>query len=76
VAVTEEFLVFVEVKTRSRHTAFHPSVSVTQRKMARLHGLGQHYRSLHPELGQQPRFDVISVVLAPEVQVEHLVNAF
>jgi putative endonuclease len=77
IATTEEYLVFVEVKTRSARTAYHPSISVTPRKVAKLRQLGLYYLGAHPAPRLQPRFDVISVVLGgagPEV--EHIVNAF
>ncbi len=77
IATSEEYLVFVEVKTRSAGHKLHPSLSVTPRKQAKVRQVGEHYRSRHPEVPLQPRFDVISVELGgAEEQVEHIVNAF
>lgn len=77
VATQDEYLVFVEVKTRRGRTAYPPGLSVNGSKMAKLRELGSYYLSEHPHLNLQPRFDVIAVVLtAPRPIVEHFENAF
>lgn len=77
IATTEAFLVFVEVKTRRAGNPLHPSLSVNARKQTKVRQVGEHYRSHHPEVPLQPRFDVISVeVGAKDERVEHIVNAF
>lgn len=74
-----EFLVFVEVKTRSARDAFGPVLAMTKRKQRRVRELALRYiegafGGRVPAL--QPRFDVLLVILGREPQVEHLTNAF
>ncbi len=77
VAVNGEFIVFVEVKTRSAGAPLPPAESVTARKRAKVRQLGEYYCARHIELPLQPRFDVVSIVVgAGGDAVEHLVNAF
>ena len=77
VATVDEFLVFVEVKTRTPGQPLHPALSVTKRKRNKVRQLGEYYRAQHAQLARQPRFDVIAVVLNPDgPKVEHIVNAF
>jgi putative endonuclease len=80
VASNEEYLVFVEVKTRAQETAYHPTLAVTQAKKRRVRRLGDYYRSQHPEPPLQPRFDVLAVTLhrggGRAARVEHFINAF
>ena len=85
VAMQDEYLVFVEVKTRARMTAYHPTLAITAAKKQKLRELGAWFLAHHPtERPMQPRFDVVTVVLAPgrkadgkpdEAQVEHYPNA-
>lgn len=77
IATTEEYLIFVEVKTRTAGKKLHPSLSVTGGKQRKVREVGEHYCSRHPQLPLQPRFDVISVEVGKDgEQVEHIVNAF
>ena len=74
-----EYLVFVEVKTRSARDAFAPVLAMTKRKQRRVRELAlryieQAFGGKVPPL--QPRFDAVLVVLGREPQVEHLTNAF
>lgn len=79
-ASTEEYLVFVEVKTRAQETAYHPTLAMTEAKKQRVRRLGDYYRAQHPEPPLQPRFDVLAVTLrrgqGKEARVEHFINAF
>lgn len=77
VATEGEYLVFVEVKTRTEGQPLHPALSVTPRKRARVRRCGEYYWSQFPELALQPRFDVVSVFSEDgEEKIEHIVNAF
>ena len=77
VATQDEYLVFVEVKTRRAGTVYAPGIAANRKKMDKLRELGSYYLSEHPDLNLQPRFDVIAVVLtAPQPMVEHIENAF
>lgn len=71
VATDDAYRVFVEVKTRSRSGAYHPTLNVTAAKRRRLRELGAQYLAALAEQAPaeapapplQPRFDVIAVVL-------------
>lgn len=77
VAVNEEYVVFVEVKTRAAGAPLHPSLSVNGRKQAKVRQLGEYYCARHPELTLQPRFDVVAVELGRwRRKVDHVINAF
>lgn len=86
VASDGDYVVFVEVKTRSRDTAYHPTLAVTEAKKQQVRKLGQYYCDHHLEGACQPRFDVVAVTLGrkqagsraepPEPRVEHYINAF
>ena len=79
VASNEEYLVFVEVKTRAKETPYHPTLAMTEQKKQRVRLLGEYYCAQHPE-PLQPRFDVVAVTLrrrkGSEPRVEHYINAF
>ena len=77
VAKMNEYLVFCEVKTK-RDPKFHPSYSITQKKMKKLHQLGLFYMSSRRLHQLQPRFDVLAIQLFPNRAplIEHFINAF
>jgi putative endonuclease len=56
-------LVFVEVKTRRTEEFGLPEEAVTPRKLAEVKQTGIFYASLHPELPQNLRIDVIGIQL-------------
>lgn len=59
-------LVFCEVKTRSSLVAGDPLEAVTQRKVARLHGLAHEWARQHPDVRHRRlRVDVVGVLLRP-----------
>jgi putative endonuclease len=81
IASTEEYLVFVEVKTRAVETPYHPTLAITEEKKQRVRRLGEYYRGQHPGEPLQPRFDVVAVTLRQrsgeaDARVEHFINAF
>ena len=71
-----EYLVFVEVKTRSASCLSRPAAFVTPRKQQKLIKTAQLFLEQYP-CGLQPRFDVVEVINTPGgVRLEHLENAF
>jgi putative endonuclease len=84
IASNEEFLVFVEVKTRGAETPYHATLAMTEDKKQRVRRLGAYYCAEHPEPHLQPRFDVVAVTLRPRresspggiARVQHYINAF
>ena len=81
IARDEEFLIFVEVKTRScllpEHLTYgRPSQAVGSTKQRHIITAAKNYLRTHPENTLQPRIDVIEVYLkkAKEGAPPHLLN--
>lgn len=73
-----DYLVFIEVKTRSSDDFGSPEEAITERKKAHLRRAAEGYLYLN-NLGQVDcRFDVISLSFDDRgrAEIEHLVNAF
>ncbi|MBR6679952.1 MAG: YraN family protein [Clostridia bacterium] len=84
IAENKEYLVFVEVKTRSvrdenDYGFFVPSQSVTKQKRQRTITAARAFLSKYKKL-RQPRFDVIEVYLNKDtnkvIKINHIINAF
>lgn len=60
-----EVLVFVEVKTRWSKKFGPPKEAITPWKIKRIIKTGQYYKSLHPELPEAMRIDVVTIELSP-----------
>ncbi|MDP3986196.1 MAG: YraN family protein [Candidatus Veblenbacteria bacterium] len=65
-------LIFVEVKTRRGAGFGYPEEAVNRAKQAKLRGAAQAYLTAHPHLPQQPRFDVVAIVLSERGEVEDI----
>ena len=78
IAQYNEFLIFIEVKTRNSSSNVNPLISLTRKKQKKLIQLGTYYLVSKNISGMQPRFDVVSVVkdLSDQYSIEHLINAF
>jgi putative endonuclease len=79
VASNNEFLVFVEVKTRTEgKTKVDPLISITQKKRRKLKNLGMFYVRQKSIYNKQPRFDVIAIMLLKDKKhtLQHIENAF
>ena len=63
IALEEDTLVFVEVKTRWSKSFGEPEEAVTPRKIHSIIKTGQYYKLLHPELPEALRIDVVAVDL-------------
>lgn len=77
IAKDHDFLVFVEVKTRSSNTFGHPAVFVTPEKEDMLFAAAQVYLEEVGHTGEL-RFDIVSVLLLPgrPPLIEHFPDAF
>ena len=72
IAEKDDFLVFVEVRTR-RSTSFGtPEESVSPTKMQRLITLGQAYIESHQDLPPCWRIDVVAVELTPGARISRI----
>lgn len=61
VALDGDTLVFVEVKARATRLFGLPEEAVNKRKIRHITLAGEYYLSLHPELPQLLRIDVIAI---------------
>ena len=85
IAEDKEYVVFVEVKTRSvadhigEASAFVPSQAVTKDKKQRTVTAARAFLTRYKKL-RQPRFDVIEVYLNKDnykvIKINHIINAF
>lgn len=77
VVADDDWVVVVEVKTRSSHAAGHPFESVTPTKLARLRRLAGAWARENPREGSRLRVDAVAVTVAAGTApptVEHLEN--
>lgn len=73
IALDKKTLVFAEVKTRTSTLCGHPLEAITKTKYSHIkHGLFLYLQE-HPEY-KSFRIDAISVLLKPELKIEHLKN--
>ncbi len=72
VAEKDDFLVFVEVRTRTSSSFGSPEESVTQRKLERLITLAQTYIQSHQDLPSSWRIDVVAVELTGDGGVSRM----
>lgn len=63
IALKDDILVFVEVKTRVNTRFGYPEEAVTSRKIARIKRTGDWYVSLNQNLPKKRRIDVVSILL-------------
>ncbi len=75
IAKEGDVLVFVEVKTRHSDVHGAPELAVNEKKEALLLDAAQVYMA---QIGHEweIRFDIISVILHPKVQIQHFKDAF
>ena len=78
VARQDDFLVFVEVRTRTNLNFGSPEESVTPAKKGRLIATALHYRQSHYNMPASWRIDFIGVMLDPKgspPRIDHIPNA-
>jgi putative endonuclease len=63
IAVKDDILVFIEVKTRIGKSFGLPEEAVTPRKLNEVVKTAQFFKSLHPELPESLRIDVVGIEL-------------
>src|SRR5258706_11908193 len=76
IAVKNNVLVFVEVKTRTSDTFGSPLEAITSWKLRPLQKLAEYYSMLHPESPSQLRIDAVSITLdsSGKPTIEHVEN--
>ena len=73
IAKQKETLIFCEVKTRKNNNCGHPFEAITPTKYANIKKGVFLYLKEYPNY-KKYRIDAISVVLSPEIKIEHLKN--
>ncbi len=72
VADCDDCLVFVEVKTRTTDTFGMPEDSITQSKLTKIESAGLMWLQAHPEITDDWRVDVISILLDSKGELKDL----
>ena len=73
IAYDKNTLVFIEVKTRTTQAYGHPFEAITKNKYQHIKQGLFMYLQAHPEY-KNFRIDAISILLKPEIKIEHLKN--
>lgn len=73
IALDKNTLVFVEVKTRTSEICGHPLEAITRQKYKHIKQGVFMYLKNYPEY-RKFRIDAVSVLLKPEIKIEHLKN--
>jgi putative endonuclease len=79
VAMDDDVVVFVEVKTRTSTAAGHPTEAVTETKQRKITQSALEYLKRRGWLGRRSRFDVVSIVWPDDdsdPELHHYRNAF
>jgi putative endonuclease len=69
IALENNNLVFIEVKTRTGLDFGQPYESVSKRKLHQIQKAGQIYSLKNPKLPKSLRIDVVSILLSPSFEV-------
>jgi putative endonuclease len=77
IAMKDNILVFVEVKTRTGTQFGLPEEAVTKRKIHEVVETAQYYCLLHPDVPKAQRIDVIAILLSHDrsvMDIKHIEN--
>ena len=72
VAEHEDYLVFIEVRTKKSLEFGSPEESITPAKMKRLRAVAAHYRQTHDNLPSSWRIDVVAIELGRREEVSRI----
>ena len=72
IALHEDVLVFVEVRTKKSRQFGSPEESITPAKMRRLRAVAAHYRQNHNNLPDSWRIDVVAIELDQNKRVSRI----
>ena len=79
IAENKEYIVFVEVKTRTHNDAFNPADAVNSNKQQKILKAAKYYLSYTYETDKQPRFDIAEVTINEKgkcTYINYIENAF
>ena len=75
IAQKDDFIVFVEVKTRTYATFGQPEEAISVKKQQLMYELASEYM-FREQYEEEYRFDIISIVLQPSREINHYEDAF
>jgi putative endonuclease len=76
IAENKDFIVFVEVKTRTDDYQMHPRHAVTSEKQKSIIYAAQNYLERY-NIDKESRFDIISIISKDKsIDIEHIEDAF
>ena len=76
IAENSEFIVFVEVKSRSANYSVHPAEAVNVPKQRTIISAASNYIDRH-NLAKEARFDIITVIFGHNgPEIDHIENAY
>jgi putative endonuclease len=76
VAENKDFIVFVEVKTRTDDYFMHPRHAVTSEKQKSIIFAAENYISRY-QIDKESRFDIVSIISGGKsTEIEHIEDAF
>lgn len=76
IALDNDVLVFIEVKTRSNTNFGYPYEAVNRKKQNKIINCSYQYAKYHNYKNYQLRFDIIEVYLTPKIKINHILNSF
>lgn len=72
IALEEQTVVFIEVKTRFSKQFGPPEEAVTPWKIRSIIKTAQYFQMLHPKLPESLRIDVVAITLAPNGETKEI----
>lgn len=76
IAKDNDYLVFVEVKSRISQKFGHPFEAIDERKQQKIHAVASLYMVKYDKYGCNCRFDAISILGLENPEITHIVDAF
>lgn len=76
IALDKNIMVFIEVKTRTSTNFGYPYEAVNIKKQRKIINCSFSYIKFNNFKSIQPRYDIIEVYLTPNINVNHIQNAF
>lgn len=70
IALHDEVICFIEVKTRSSERFSDPLITVNKRKRRQIERVGRKFKRLFGLIGMRSRIDIVSVRISPKERVQ------
>ena len=76
IAKDKDYIVFVEVKSRTSQKFGHPFEAIDEEKQQKIHAVASLYMVKNHKYGSLCRFDAISILGLENPEITHIVDAF